>query len=267
MPVEVIGLSGVPMAGESFFIVSDERRAREIASNRQTKQREIRMSKQRIMDREGLFGQLHQEGQHKVVNIVLKADVHGSTEALADALEQLSTPEIIVKVVGQGVGGINESDVTLCMAAHGLLIGFNVRADVTARRLAESENIPLHYFSIIYEVLDTVKLHMTGLLKPHIEERIVGLAEVRDVFRSPKFGAVAGCMVIEGTVKRGYPIRVLRDNVVIYQGELESLRRFKEDASEVRHGTECGIAVKNYNDVRVGDQIETYERVEVLRSL
>jgi len=206
-----------------------------------------------------------QQEESKVLKIVLKADVQGSAEALTEALEGLSSDEVKVKIVMAGVGGISESDVSLAMASSAIMIGFNVRADVAARRLAEKESIEIHYSSIIYDVVDSIKRAINGLLGPQYKEQILGLAEVRSVFRSAKMGAVAGCMVIEGIVKRGCPIRVLRDNVVIYQGELESLRRFKEDAQEVRHGTECGIAVKNYNDVKVGDQIEVYETVEVSR--
>jgi len=207
-----------------------------------------------------------QQSELKVLNIVLKTDVQGSAEAITEALESLSTDEVKVKIVAAGVGGINESDVSLAMASGAILIGFNVRADASARRLVEKEGVELNYYSIIYDVVDNIKRAINGLLGPQFKEQILGLAEVRSVFRSAKLGAVAGCMVIEGVVKRGCPIRVLRNNVVIYQGELESLRRFKNDASEVRSGTECGIGVKNYNDVKVGDQIEVFETVEVLRS-
>jgi translation initiation factor IF-2 len=200
-----------------------------------------------------------QEGETRQLNIVLKADVQGSVEALTDVLEQISNSDVSVKIVGRGVGGLNESDVNLAMASKGIIIGFNVRADSTARRLAEQEGIDIHYFSVI----DTVKAAVTGMVGPKFREQIVGLAEVRDVFRSTKFGAIAGCMVIEGTVKRNLPIRVLRNDIVIYEGVLESLRRFKEDAKEVRNGMECGIGVKNYNDIKEGDMIEAYEKVEV----
>lgn len=264
-PVEVLGLSGTPSAGESFIVVSEERKAREVALFRQTRQREQRMVKQQASKLEGFFDRL-QQGETKTLKVILKADVQGSLEALTEALEKLSTDEVKVRVIGQGVGGINESDVTLAMASEAILIGFNVRADATARRLAEAESLDLNYYSIIYDVVDGVKRAITGLLGPEFKEKIIGLAEVREVFRSQKLGAIAGCRVIEGTIKRGCPIRVLRDNVVIYQGELESLRRFKEDVSEVRHGMECGIGVKNYNDVKVGDQIEVYETVQVVRT-
>jgi len=201
------------------------------------------------------------------VNILIKADVHGSAEALSDALMKLSTDEVRVNVVSSAVGGINESDANLAIASNAIVIGFNVRADVTAKKLIESEGIDLHYYSIIYDAIEEVKNSMQGMLSPDFKEEIVGLAEVRSVFRSPKLGAIAGCMVSEGVVKRNNPIRVLRDNIVIYEGELESLRRFKDDVSEVRAGTECGVGVKSYNDVKEGDQIEVFERVEVKRSL
>jgi translation initiation factor IF-2 len=202
-----------------------------------------------------------------MVNIVLKADVQGSVEAISDALENLSTDEVKVKIVASGVGGITESDVNLAVASNAILVGFNVRADAVAKRLIDEEEVDLHYYSVIYDLIDEVKAAMSGLLSPETREEIIGLAEVRDVFRSPKLGAIAGCMVVEGVVKRNNPIRVLRDNVVIYEGELESLRRYKDDVNEVKQGTECGIGVKNYNDVKAGDQIEVYERVQVARHI
>jgi translation initiation factor IF-2 len=208
-----------------------------------------------------------EEGQTKTLNIVLKADVQGSVEALVDALTNLSTEEAAVKIIASGVGGINESDVNLAMASDAILIGFNVRADNAAKKLIDEEGVDLHYYSVIYEVIDEVKKALQGMLKPEFKEQIIGLAEVRSVFRSPKLGAVAGCMVTDGVVRRNNLIRVLRNNVVIFEGELESLRRFKDDVHEVRAGMECGIGVRNYNDVREGDQIEVYERVEVARSL
>jgi len=208
-----------------------------------------------------------QEGEVNTVNILIKADVHGSSEALSDSLLNLATEEVKVNVVSSGVGGINESDANLAIASNAVVIGFNVRADASAKKLIEAEGIDLHYYSVIYDAIEEVKRAMEGMLSPDFKEEIIGLAEVRDVFRSPKLGAIAGCMVSEGVVKRNNPIRVLRDNVVIYEGELESLRRFKDDVSEVRSGTECGIGVKNYNDVREGDQIEVFERVEVVRTL
>lgn len=264
VPVEILGLAGIPAAGDPFAVVQDERKAREIAMFRQAKQRDLRMAKQ-TSSLEGLFDKL-QHSDSKTLKIILKADVSGSAEAIAEALEALSTDQIKVKIVSQGVGGINESDITLAMASDALVIGFNVRADATARRLAEKESIEIEYFSIIYDIVDGVKRAINGMLGPEYKEKILGTAEVRDVFRSAKIGAIAGCMVIEGIVKRSCPIRVLRNNVVIYQGELESLRRFKDDVSEVRSGTECGIGVKNYNDIKVGDQIEVYETVQVTRT-
>jgi len=266
IPVEVLGLSGTPSAGESAVVVADERKAREVALFRQGKFRDVKFAKQQQAKLEDMFTQM-QEGEVNTLNIMLKADVQGSLEAISDALVKLSTSEVKVKIVGSGVGGISESDVNLAVASNAIMIGFNVRADGSAKRMIEEQGVDLHYYSIIYELLDQVKNAMTGMLAPEFKEQIIGLAEVRDVFRSPKFGAVAGCMVVDGVVKRSNPIRVLRDNVVIYEGELESLRRFKDDVAEVKQGFECGIGVKNYNDVRPGDQIEVYERVQVQRTL
>lgn len=263
IPVEVFGLSGTPAAGDEMTVVSDERKAREIALFRQGKYRDVKLARQQASKLEGFMDRM-QEGETRQLNIVLKADVQGSVEALTEVLEKLSNEEVTVKIVGRGVGGLNESDVNLAMASKGIIIGFNVRADNTARKLAEHEGIEIHYFSIIYDVIDTVKAAITGMVGPKFKEQIVGLAEVRSVFRSSKFGAIAGCMVIEGVVKRNLPIRVLRNEVVVYEGALESLRRFKEDAKEVRNGMECGIGVKNYNDVKEGDVIEVYEKVEVI---
>jgi translation initiation factor IF-2 len=262
IPVEVFGLSGTPAAGDEVTVVADERKAREIALFRQGKYRDVKMARQQASKLEGFMSRM-EEGEQKQLNIVLKADVQGSVEALQEVLEQLSTSEIAVKVVGKGVGGLNESDVNLAMASKGIMVGFNVRADASARKLAEQEGIEIHYFSIIYDIIDTIKAAVTGMVGPKFKEQIVGLAEVRDVFRSTKFGSIAGCMVIEGTIKRNLPIRVLRNDIVIYEGALESLRRFKEDAASVRNGTECGIGVKNYNDIKPGDLIEVYEKVEV----
>ncbi|EHQ52469.1 translation initiation factor IF-2 [Ectothiorhodospira sp. PHS-1] len=266
IPVEVLGLSGVPNAGDDMLVVSDERKAREVALFRQGKFRESKLATQQAAKLENLFSQM-QEGAASVVNILLKADVQGSAEALRDSLEKLSTDEVKVKIVAAGVGGITESDVNLAKASNAIIIGFNVRADSGARKAVAEQEVDLRYYSVIYEAIDDVKQALTGLLSPELREEIVGLAQVRDVFKSSQFGAVAGCLVIEGTVRRGNPIRVLRDNVVVYEGELESLRRFKDDVNEVRTGTECGIAVKNYNDVKPGDQIEVYQRVEVARTL
>ncbi len=264
VPVEILGLSSAPNAGDKFQAVEDERKAREVALFRQGKHREIKLSRQHATKLEGFMDRMKQ-GEVKTLNIVLKGDVQGSIEALADSLEKISNAEISVKVISRGVGGFNESDVNLAMASSAILIGFNVRADATARRLAQQEDIEINYYSIIYDVIDNIRSAVLGILGPVVKERIVGLAEVREVFRSTKLGAVAGCMVIEGKIKRGNPIRVLRDNVVIFSGELESLRRFKENLAEVRNGMECGIGVKNYNDVRPGDQIEIFEIFEVAR--
>jgi translation initiation factor IF-2 len=266
IPVEVLGLSGVPSAGDEATVVKDERKAREVATFRQSKYRDVKIARQQAAKLENMFSQMA-EGTTNTLNIVLKADVQGSVEAIADALTKLSTDEVKVNIVASAVGGITESDVNLAVAAGAIMIGFNVRAESSAKRLIEEEGIDLHYYSIIYELIDEVKQAMSGMLAPEFKEEIIGLAEVRDVFRSPKFGSVAGCMVVDGVVKRNNPIRVLRDNVVIYEGELESLRRFKDDASEVKQGLECGIGVKNYNDVKVGDQIEVYERTQVQRTI
>lgn len=266
IPVEILGLSGTPVAGDKAFVVKNERKAREIAQFRQGKYREVRLAKQQAAKLENIFEQMG-AGQQSILNIVLKSDVQGSAEAIMEALAKLSTDEVKVNIIASGVGGITESDVNLAIASNGVVIGFNVRADAPTRALVEKEGVDLRYYSIIYDLIDEVKAALSGLLAPEFEEKIIGLAQVREVFRSSKFGAVAGCMVIEGTMKRNLPIRVLRDNVVIYEGELESLRRFKEDASDVRHGMECGIGVKNYNDVKTGDQIEAYEKIQVKREL
>jgi translation initiation factor IF-2 len=266
MPVVVLGLSGTPNAGDEVFVVENERRAREIAQTREVKIRESRLAAQKKAKLQGMFDAMT-EGEVAELNILVKCDVQGSSEALNDALLKLSTDEVRVKLVSTGVGGINESDINLAAASDALVIGFNVRADASAKRIAGDHGIEIRYYSVIYNVIDDVKAALSGLLPPETQETIIGLAEVKDVFKSPKFGAVAGSMVIEGSVKRGKPIRVLRENVVIYEGELESLRRFKDDVDEVRNGTECGIAVKNYNDVKPGDQIEVFDRVEVARTL
>lgn len=266
IPVEVLGLSGTANAGDEAVVVPDERKAREIALFRQSKYREVRLAKQQAAKLEDVFSQM-EEGALSKVNLVIKADVQGSVEAISEALTRLSTDEVKVKIVGSGVGGISGTDVNLAIASTAIIIAFNVRADGTARRLIEAEGVDVRYYSVIYDVIDEVKKAVSGLLAPEIKEEIIGMAEVRDVFRSPKLGAIAGCMVVEGVVRRHNPIRVLRDNVVIFEGELESLRRYKDDVNEVKGGLECGIGVKNYNDVKVGDQIEVYETVEVARSL
>jgi translation initiation factor IF-2 len=265
-PVEILGLSGVPIAGENALVVQDERKAREVATKRHTKQREVKLAKQQKAKLENMFANM-EAGDVSELNIVLKADVQGSVEAISDSLIKLSTDEVKVNIVGSGVGGITETDASLAAASSAIVVGFNVRADASARRIVEVEEIDLRYYSVIYSLIDEVKQAMSGMLAPEFRQEIIGLAEVRDVFKSPKIGAIAGCMVTEGIVKRSSPIRVLRENVVIYEGELESLRRFKDDAQEVRNGVECGIGVKNYNDVKVGDQIEVFEIVEVKREL
>ncbi len=266
IPVEILGLSGVPAAGDEATVVRDEKKAREVALYRQGKFREVKLARQQKSKLENMFANMT-EGEVSELNIVLKADVQGSTEAISDALEALSTAEVKVKIVGSGVGGITETDATLAAASNAIILGFNVRADASARRVVEAESLDLRYYSVIYDLIDEVKQAMSGMLAPEYRQEIIGLAEVRDVFRSPKFGAIAGCMVTEGVVKRHNRIRVLRDNVVIYEGELESLRRFKDDVNEVRNGMECGIGVKNYNDVRPGDVIEVFETIEIQRTI
>ncbi|MGJ0491555.1 translation initiation factor IF-2 [Methylobacter sp.] len=265
-PVEILGLSGTPNAGDEFLVVQSERIARELAEHREDRSKTSRHAAQQASKLDEVFLKMT-SGETASLNLVIKTDVQGSLEALRESLVSLSTDEVEVKVVYGGVGGINEGDANLALASGAILMGFNVRADATARKLIEEKGIDLHYYSVIYDAIDEVKKSISGMLAPEIKEQIVGLAEVRDVFRSPKFGAIAGCMVIDGYVKRNLPIRVLRNNVVIYEGQLESLRRFKEDATEVKMGMECGIGVKNYNDVRVGDQIEVFERIEVKREL
>lgn len=265
-PVEVLGLSGVPVAGEDAAVVRDERKAREVAAKRHQKKRELKLARQQKAKLENMFANM-ESGDVSELNIVLKADVQGSVEAISESLIKLSTSEVKVNIVGSGVGGITETDATLAAASGAIVLGFNVRADATARRVLEAEEIDLRYYSVIYNLIDEVKAAMSGMLAPEFKQEIIGLAEVRDVFKSPKLGAIAGCMVTEGVVKRSNPIRVLRDNVVIYEGELESLRRFKDDVQDVRNGMECGIGVKNYNDVKVGDQIEVFEIVEVKREI
>lgn len=266
IPVEIQGLGGAPNAGDEVMVVENERKAREITLFRQGKHKEIKLARQQAAKLSNLFDQM-KEGEVQSLNVLIKADVQGSVEALTDTLEKLSTDEVKVKVVHGMVGGINESDVNLAMAAKAVMIGFNVRADSSARQLIASEELDVHYYSVIYDAVNDIRDAMSGMLSPEIKEQFVGLAEVRDVFRSPKFGNIAGCFVIDGMVRRNNPIRVLRDNVVIYEGELESLRRFKDDANEVKSGLECGIGVKNYNDVKVGDQIEVFERIEVARQI
>ena len=266
IPAVIVGLQGTPFAGDDFQVLADERMARDAALQRDNKNRDQRLAKQSAAKLEDIFSQMA-AGEMKTLNILLKADVQGSTEALRDSLTKLSTESIKVNVISSGVGGITESDAALAVASKAVVIGFNVRADATARKVLSEGGVELNYYSIIYEAIDNVRKALTGMLGTEIKEVILGLAQVRDVFRSSKFGAVAGCMVIEGVVKRQKPIRVLRDNVVIFQGELESLRRFKDIVEDVRNGMECGIAVKQYNDVQPGDQIECFDRIEVARVL
>lgn len=266
MPAVLIGLSGTPNAGDELLAVADERKAREVAELRQTKEREVKLASQASAKLEDVFQRL-QDSQADSVQLLIKADVQGSAEALKDALTKLSSDEVRVNVIGSSVGGITESDVNLAAASQAFIIGFNVRADAGARNMVKETGVDMRYYSIIYEAIDDVKAAINGMLAPEIREQIVGIAQVREVFRSPKFGAVAGCIITEGYVRRHNPIRVLRDNVVIYEGELESLRRFKDDVNEVKSGVECGIGVKNYNDVKAGDQIECFERIEVARTI
>lgn len=266
MPAVVLGLSGVPNAGDEVFVVENERKAREFAQTRETKIRDSKLADQQKAKLQGMFDAMA-EGLVAEINILVKADVQGSSEAIRESLEKLSTDEVRAKLIATGVGGINESDINLAAASSAIVVGFNVRADAAAKRVAGDYGIDIRYYSVIYDIIDDVKSLMSGMLSPDSQENIIGLAEVKDVFRSPKFGDVAGSIVVEGVVRKGQPIRVLRDNVVIYEGELESLRRFKDPVEEVRMGTECGIAVKNYNDVKPGDQIEVFERIEVARSI
>jgi translation initiation factor IF-2 len=261
IPVEILGLDGTPDAGDEMSVLADEKKAREVALFRQGKFREVKLARAHAGKLENIFENMGQE-EKKTLNIVLKSDVRGSLEALQGALNGLGNDEVQVRVVGGGVGGITESDANLALASNAVLFGFNVRADA-----GEQEGLDMRYYNVIYDIIEDVKKALTGMLGSDVRENILGIAEVRDVFRSPKFGAIAGCMVVEGTVYRNRPIRVLREDIVIFEGELESLRRFKDDASEVRAGMECGIGVKSYNDVKVGDKIEVFEKIQVARSL
>jgi translation initiation factor IF-2 len=266
IPVEILGLDGTPNAGDQFAAVESEKRARDVADFRIEKSRETKLQRQQAAKLDNMFESMT-AGEKKTLNVIVKADVRGSLEAIQTALLDLGNEEVQVNIVSGGVGGIAETDVTLAMTSNAVIFGFNVRADNAARKLIESEGLDLRYYNVIYDLIDDVKQGLSGMLAPEMREEIVGIAEVRDVFSSPKFGQIAGCMVVEGAVYRSKPIRVLRDNVVIYQGELESLRRHKDDVNEVRAGTECGIGVKNYTDVKVGDQIEVYEVKEIARTL
>jgi translation initiation factor IF-2 len=266
IPAQMLGLSSPPNAGDELLVVDSERKAREVALYRQGKFRDVRLARQAGQKSEDAFAQLGEDAKG-TVNLLIKADVQGSAEALREALMKLSTGEVAVKVISSGVGGLTESDVMLAAASKARVIAFNIRADAAARDAMRDQNVEVRYYSVIYEAIDDIRAALTGMLAPEVKEQIVGLAEVREVFRSSKFGTVAGCLVVDGYVRRNNPIRVLRDNVVIFQGELESLKRFKDDVAEVRAGTECGIGVKGYNDVRVKDQIECFERVVVARQL
>lgn len=266
IPVEILGLSGTPGAGDDAIVIGDERKAREVALFRQGKYRDIKLAKQQAAKLDNILSHIG-ENETKTLNIIIKADVQGSAEAIAETLTKLATPEVKIKIVASGVGGINETDVNLAKASTGIIVGFNVRADSTARKLSENEGIEIRYYSIIYKLVEDIKAALTGMLAPKFEEQIVGIAEVRDVFRSSKLGAIAGCMVTEGMVRKNLPIRILRDNVVIFSGELESLRRFKDDVNEVKSGIECGIGVKSYNDIKPSDQIEVYKTVMVKRKV
>ena len=266
IPVEILGLDGTPDAGDPVVAVESEKQAREVADFRQEKMRSSKLARQQAAKLDNMFETMT-AGSVQTLNLIIKADVRGSFEALQGALADLGNDEVKVNIVSGGVGGISETDISLAMTSSAIIIGFNARADSKARNVAENEGIEIRYYNVIYDLIDDVRAALSGMLSPELREEIVGIAEVRDVFRSPKFGQIAGCMVTEGTVYRSKPIRVLRDNVVIYEGELESLRRFKDDANEVRSGTECGIGVKNYTDVKVGDLIEVFDVNEIARSL
>lgn len=266
-PVEILGLSGVPAAGDEMTVIKDEKKAKEVAALRAQKQKEAKIAQEQSLKLSNMFNNMGKEGEQQTLKIILKGDVQGSVEAIRDSLLKLSTDEVKVDIISSGIGGITSSEVTLAVASTAVIFGFNVRADSAAKKLAEIDGVELRYYNVIYDLIDDVKKAMTGLLSPEMKEQIIGIAEVREVYRSSKFGSIAGCMVVEGVVKRSNPIRVLRNQVVIYEGSLESLKRFKDDASEVKKGMECGIGVKNYNDVRAGDQIEVFEVIEVAKEL
>lgn len=268
IPVEILGLSGVPNAGDVMVAVKDEKTAREVAEFRSQKKKDERQKQQQASKLSSLFHRMGESaGEPQTLNVIVKADVQGSVEAIRESLIKLSNNEIKVDVIASGMGGITISDVSLAVASQAVLFGFNVRADATARKLAETDGMELRYYSIIYDLIDDVKKAMSGMLSPKLREQIIGIAEVRDVFISSQFGSIAGCMVIDGVIKRHNPIRILRDQIVIFEGSLESLKRFKDDAVEVKKGLECGIGVKNYNDIKVGDQIEVFETVEIKREI
>lgn len=266
-PVEILGLSGVPAAGDEMVVIENEKKAKELAAQRSQKQKEAKIAQEQALKLSNMFNNMDKEGEQQVLKIILKGDVQGSVEAIRESLLKLSTNEVKVDIIVSGIGAITSSDVTLAVASTAVVIGFNVRADSAAKKLAETDGVEFRYYNIIYDLIDDVKKAMSGLLSPEMKEQVIGIAEVREVYRSSKFGSIAGCMVVDGVVKRTNPIRVLRNNVVIYEGTLESLKRFKDDASEVKKGLECGIGVKNYNDVREGDQIEVFEVIEVAKEL
>ena len=267
MPVEVLGLSGVPEAGDDVMVVADERKARELAELRSSRMRETKLAQQQAVRMEQVFAKMGEGGAGKMLNLMLKADVQGSAEAISDALQKIPSAEVKVNIVSTGIGGISESDVDLALASGAIIVAFNARPDATARRRIQETGVDVRYYSIIYQLMDDVTSAISGLLGTETHEKIVGLAQVREVFRSSKFGSIAGCLIVDGEVRRGLPVRVLRNNVVIFEGDIDSLRRFKDDVSKVESGTECGIGVKNYNDVKPGDQIECFERIEVKRTV
>ena len=266
IPVEIQGLSDVPAAGEELLVLADERKAREIALFRQGKFRDVKLAKQQAAKLENMFEQMT-AGDVKTLTLLIKADVQGSQEALTQSLQKLSTDEVKVQVVHAGVGGISESDVNLASASQAVIIGFNTRADASARKLAEHLGVDIRYYNVIYDAVDEVKAAMTGMLTPDKKEEILGLVEIRQVFRASKIGTIAGCMVLEGLVRRGAQVRVLRNNVVVHTGELDSLKRFKDDVKEVKEGFECGLSIKNYTDIAEGDVLEVFEIKEVARTL
>ena len=266
IPVEIQGLSDVPAAGEEVIVLGDERKAREIALFRQGKFRDVKLAKQQAAKLEGMFDQMA-AGESKTLSLIIKADVQGSVEALAHALQKLSTEEVKVNVVHSGVGAITESDINLALASNAVVVGFNTRADATAKKLIGAHGVDVRYYNVIYDAVDEVKAAMSGMLAPERKESVTGLVEIRQVFHISKVGTVAGCYVLEGVVKRASQVRVLRDNIVIHAGELDSLKRFKDDVREVKAGFECGLSVKSFSDLKVGDQLEVFEVVEVARSL
>jgi translation initiation factor IF-2 len=267
IPVQVLGLSGVPEAGDEVMVVADERKARELAEVRSARLREAKLAQQQAIRMEQVFARMGAGGEEKLLNLMVKADVQGSAEAINEALGKIPSAEVKVNIVSTGIGGISESDVDLALASGAIIVAFNARPDATARRRIQETGVDVRYYSIIYQLIDDVTDAISGLLGTETHEKIVGLAQVREVFRSSKFGSIAGCLVVDGEVRRGLPVRVLRNNVVIFEGDIDSLRRFKDDVNKVEAGTECGIGVKNYNDVKAGDQIECFERIQVKRTV